>query len=223
MANLPHWMEIVFILITIATIFFFHLSNGKPKYMTLLIVVWSLIHATLAYTNFYQVVDTFPPRFALIMLPVIVTFIYAFLPGQIDWATKRRNIQFSTVLHTIRIPVEIILFYLFIHKMVPELMTFEGRNFDILIGLSAPIISIMIYKNKISNKGLLIWNIAGLIFIDFIFLNGLLSAELPIQQFGFEQPNKAVTFFPFVLLPATIVPIVIYTHLIDIVKLKRTI
>jgi hypothetical protein len=65
----------------------------------------------------------------------------------------------------------------------------------------------------------LAWNSIGLCFILFILFNGVLSAELPFQQFAFDQPNKAINYFPFILLPATIVPIVIWTHLSDILKL----
>jgi hypothetical protein len=43
-----------------------------------------------------------------------------------------------TLLHIIRIPVELGLYWLFIYKAIPQLMTFEGRNFDILVGLTVP-------------------------------------------------------------------------------------
>jgi len=119
--------------------------------------------------------------------------------------------------------MEIVLLQLFIHKMIPELMTFEGRNFDIIMGITAPIIGFLYLKKWLRKKGLLVWNIIGLCLILFILLNGLLSAELPFQQFGFEQPNRALAYFPFVLLPATVVPIVIWTHLTDIIKLIREI
>ena len=105
--------------------------------------------------------------------------------------------------------------------MVPKLMTFEGRNFDILIGISAPIMGWLFFKKKVNKSMMLAWNIIGLCFVLFILVNGILSAELPFQQFGFEQPNRAVNYFPFVLLPATIVPIVIWTHLSDIFQLGR--
>jgi hypothetical protein len=155
------------------------------------------------------------------MIPIGILFIFALLPKQINRMIEKRNSILSTFLHTIRIPMEIVLFYLFTYKMLPELMTFEGRNFDILVGLSAPIIGFMMIRQKISKQGLLIWNIIGLCFISFIFVNGLLSAELPFQQFGFDQPNRAVTFFPYILLPAVVVPIVMYTHITDIIKLIR--
>ena len=219
--NLPPWIDTLFILIVIVTIVLFYFSNGKPKLATLLIIAWSLIQSGLAYTNFYQVLDSTPPRFAFVMIPIGILFIFALLPKQINRMIEKRNSTLSTFLHTIRIPMEIVLFYLFTYKMLPELMTFEGRNFDILVGLSAPIIGFMMIRQKISKQGLLIWNIIGLCFISFIFVNGLLSAELPFQQFGFDQPNRAVTFFPYILLPAVVVPIVMYTHITDIIKLIR--
>jgi len=107
------------------------------------------------------------------------------------------------------------------HDMVPELMTFEGRNFDILAGLTAPLITWLLYKKKISDKGFIFWNVLSLCLVSFILLNGLLSAELPFQQFAFDQPNKAVAYFPYILLPAIIVPIVIYTHVTDIILLSQ--
>jgi hypothetical protein len=49
------------------------------------------------------------------------------------------------------------------------------------------------------------------------------NTELPFQQFGFAQPNRAVNYFPYVLLPDTIAPIVIWTHISDIIKLRKEI
>ncbi len=107
--------------------------------------------------------------------------------------------------------------------MIPELMTFEGRNFDIVVGITAPIIGMLYLNSKISKQGLFVWNVIGLFLVIFIFINGILSSELPFQQFGFEQSNRGINYFSFVLLPATIIPIVIYTHIIDLIKLKKEI
>jgi len=221
--NLPNWISLLFVLTTLATIVFFHFSNGKPKILTSLIIIWSILQAILAYSGFYQNAQAMPPRFGLILIPTTLIIIYSLLPKQRRNILKRRNIKVSTFLHVIRLPVEIVLLQLFIHKMVPELMTFEGRNFDIIMGITAPIIGFLYVKQWIGKKGLLVWNILGLCLILFILFNGLLSAELPFQQFGFEQPNKALSYFPFVLLPATVVPIVLWTHLTDIAKLTKEI
>lgn len=217
--NLPNWINLTFILAVIFCIGLFHYSNGKPKKLTLLIIIWSLLQSILAFKGFYQNTSLIPPRFLLVLIPASIFIIYGLTNKPRNWILKNRRTELSTFLHTARIPIEIVLFYLFSHKMIPELMTFEGRNFDILAGITAPIIGVLWMKKFIGRKTLIIWNILALCLVLFILLNGILSSELPIQMFGFEQPNKAINYFPFILLPATVVPIVIYTHITDIIKL----
>ncbi len=217
--NLPNWMNWVFLFTAILTVGMFHLANGKPIKLTAIILIWSSLQSILAYTGFYEETNIIPPRFLLVLVPTTLFIVFGLMPKQRGWIIEKRHIDWSTFLHTIRIPVEVLLFYLFIHKMIPELMTFEGRNFDILAGISAPIIGVLWLKKKIGRNILIIWNFLSLILVLFILVNGILSSELPIQMFGFEQPNRALNYFPFILLPATIVPIVVYTHLTDIIKL----
>ena len=221
--NLPIWIDLTFIVTCILTISLFHFSNGRQKKLTLLIIVWSIIQSILAYIGFYKNPGFIPPRFGLVIIPTIFLIIYGLLPKQQKWFFEKRETKISTFLHSVRLPVEIVLFGLFTNKMIPELMTFEGRNYDILMGITAPIIGWLFIKQKVSKKILMVWNITGFILVLFILFNGILSAELAFQQFGFEQPNRAVNYFPFVLLPATIVPIVIWTHISDIIKLRKEI
>ena len=218
--HLPIWINVLFIATVIAVIGFLYFANSKPKKIAMLIIVWSIVHSILAYFGFYQNLEAIPPRFALVLIPATLVICYSLLPQNIDKQINSRHLQLSTFIHTLRIPVEIILLQLFVHDMIPELMTFEGRNFDILAGISAPLIGFLFYKEMIGKKLLLIWNIVGLLLVIFIFLNGMLSAELPFQMFAFDQPNRAILYFPFILLPATIVPIIIWTHITDILKLK---
>ena len=129
--NLPHWIDTLFLATCFLAIGLFHYSNGKPKKLTLLIILWWVLQSVLAYTGFYQVSDSIPPRFALVLLPTTLLIVYGLLPKQREWLLTKRSSQVSTFLHAVRLPVEIVLFGLFTHKMIPELMTFEGRNFDI--------------------------------------------------------------------------------------------
>ena len=93
-------------------------------------------------------------------------------------------------------------------------MTFEGRNFDILSGITAPIVAWLAFRNQKTNRILLIiWNIFALILLFNIVITAFLSVPSPIQQLAFEQPNRAVLYFPFVWLPAAVVPIVLFSHL----------
>lgn len=217
--ELPDWINVLFLLTVGATILMFYFANGKRKDILIGLIIWSGIHSFLALKGFYLITDTLPPRFVLVLLPTTILIIVGLLPNYRNKLLKDRNQTISTFLHTLRIPVEIVLFYLFMNKMIPELMTFEGRNFDIFVGLTAPVIGVLVLTRKISNRLLIFWNVLSLGLVCFILMNGILSAELPIQLFGFEQPNRAITYFPFILLPAVIVPIVIYSHLTDLIIL----
>jgi hypothetical protein len=214
------WVEILFIIIFLITLLFFYLSNGKPIKLVVLICAWALAQSGLALSGFYLDQSSFP-RFILVLLPVFLFTGYGLLPQNITWMLNKRDVRLSTFLHSVRLPIEIILFELYLNKMIPQLMTFEGRDFDIFVGITAPIVGYLCLKKRISNTKLIIWNVIGVFFVCFILINGILSSELPFQQFAFEQPNRAVNFFPFILLPAVIVPIVIWTHITDIIKLSR--
>ena len=128
-----------------------------------------------------------------------------------------------TLLHVVRIPVELVLFGLFSQGAVPQLMTFEGRNWDILAGLTAPIVYYLAFrKNVLGTKSLLLWNIISLASLLNIVTTALLAAPTPFQRLAFEQPNVAVLHFPFVWLPACVVPIVLLAHLAAIWRLAAT-
>jgi len=130
------------------------------------------------------------------------------------------DIKTLTLLHIIRIPVELVLYWLFLNKAVPQLMTFEGRNFDILSGITAPLVFYFGFiKKRLGRNVILLWNFLCLGLLLNIVVNAILSAPFPFQQFAFDQPNIAVLYFPFNLLPALVVPLVLLAHLVTIRQL----
>jgi len=101
-------------------------------------------------------------------------------------------------------------------------MTFEGRNFDIISGLSAPVIFWFAFKNgKINKKLLLVWNVVSFTLLIQVVATALISIPSPIQLQAFDKPAIGVVQFPFVWLPGIIVPIVAFTHLVSIQKLRK--
>ncbi|MFD2555125.1 hypothetical protein [Sphingobacterium tabacisoli] len=125
-----------------------------------------------------------------------------------------------TYLNIVRIPVELVLFWLFLNGAIPELMTFEGRNFDIIAGITAPIVAYFgLVKGKVNRKIILGWNFVCLGLLMNIVIHAFLSAPSPVQKIAFEQPNIAILNFPFSWLPTFIVPVVLFGHLVSIRQL----
>ncbi len=132
----------------------------------------------------------------------------------------RLNLKTLTWFHVIRIPVEIVLVLLYYRSLIPINMTFEGTNFDIVSGLSAGFMAVFAFKGKTVNRKLLIaWNLLCLLLLINIVVISALAVPSPLQKIAFEQPNIAILYFPFNLLPTVIVPLVLFAHLVVLYKL----
>lgn len=229
--NLPTYISLTFGLTTIATLLLFiwtirnsNSEQTRKKAMPIFIglIIWLTIQAVLTLKNIYNSdTTTFPPKIILTgILPTILTIFLLFTTSKGRQFIDSLPLKNLTYLNIVRIPVELVLFWLFLNKAIPELMTFEGRNFDILAGITAPLITYFGFsKLKISREGILIWNFICLGLLMNIVVNALFSAPSPIQKFAFEQPNIAILNFPFSWLPTFIVPIVLFGHLTSIRQL----
>jgi hypothetical protein len=220
--DLPIYISVVFILTTCLTIVAFYKAANDSKSTLIICILWLTLQAFVSFTGFYTETNTVPPRFLLLLGPPLLLIAFLFLTARGKSYLDGLDLKYMTLLHTVRIPVELVIFWLFVHKAVPQLMTFEGRNFDILSGITAPIIYYLGFvKNMISKNMLITWNFICLALLLNIVINAILSAPTPFQKFGFEQPNIGVLYFPFTWLPAAIVPLVLLSHLASIRELRR--
>jgi hypothetical protein len=220
MEDLPPFISIVFGLTTLLTAGVFYKAANSSKTTVVILISWLAIQAVIGLSGFYTVTETIPPRFLLLVLPPLLLITVLFTTSKGRHYIDSLNIKTLTIIHIIRIPVEAVLFWLFVNKAVPELMTFEGRNFDILSGLTAPAVFYFGFiKKRMGRKLMLLWNFICLGLLINIVVNAVLSAPFPFQQFAFDQPNIAVLYFPFNWLPACVVPLVLFSHLATIRQL----
>ncbi|WP_214228289.1 hypothetical protein [Pedobacter sp. B4-66] len=229
--GIPLFVNVFFVLTVLLTLFLFHgvvknsssiTVRAKANLFLIVLIMWLIVQSVLALNHVFSSDTTsFPPKIALIgVLPAILTIILVFLTKSGRNFIDELPMLNLTYVHIVRIPVEITLYLLFIYGAVPELMTFEGRNFDILAGISSPLVVYFgITKGKMAKGSLLAWNVICLFLLINIVVNALLSAPSPLQKFGFDQPNIGVLYFPFSLLPAFIVPVVLFSHLVTIRQL----
>jgi hypothetical protein len=176
-------------------------------------LVWMLFQSAIAVSSLYLDVTTIPPRFVLVVVPPMILLATLFLTNAGRRFVDRMDLMWCILMQTIRIFVEITLYWLFLYKQVPALMTFEAGNLDILAGLTAPFIWWAFKVGKIGRKTVFVWNGICLLSVLNALGRAMLSAPFRFQRFAFEQPTVAILHFPFVLLPAFIVPAVLLCHL----------
>ena len=232
--NLPLYITIVFVLTTVLALLIFHYamlnstsdnSVGNAKIILSILSFWLVIQAVISLNEFYaRDTTSIPPRFAFAIIPPFITILILFLTKRGLVFIDNLPLLNITYLNIVRIPVEIVLYWLFLYKAVPRLMTFEGKNFDIISGITAPLIAYFGFaKGKLSNKIILFWNVIALLLLLNVLTIGILSAPLIFQAFSFLQPNIAVLHFPFVWLPSFIVPLIFFGHLVSIRQLLKSI
>ena len=220
MKDLPFYIPAIFVLTTGLTLWFFYRTTNRSRAALIIALLFLAVQMALGLMGFFQVTDTLPPRFVLLAPPPVLLIISLFFSAKGKHFLDSLDLKFLTLLHIVRIPVELVLYWLFLHQGVPELMTFEGRNFDIFSGLTAPLVYYFGFvKKKLSRKVILLWNFICLGLLFNIVINAILAAPTPIQQFAFDQPNIAILYFPFVWLAGFIVPVVLLAHLAAIRQL----
>lgn len=219
--NLPLYISFSFVLLAMYSVFAFSKSNNLKPSTLPIVLGWSLLICVLSYLGVYhyQEGDSIS-RFGLVLIPIIIFIIYLLRNKSFR---EKKDFKWSTAVHIVRFPVELLLFQLAIREWLPMEMTYKGWNFDIIPGLIAVILVLWMNYKEVNRKLLLAWNIIGLFLILFILTNGILSQELLYQKFGYSLPNKGIAYSPIILLAGVIVPIVIYTHISDIIKLLKLI
>lgn len=214
---------ITYTLFALAVIFAtlqFYRASGRKSAVLLIIILWGSLHSILAYLGFYRDNYNFPPRVSLLLIPFLGFVLALLVSVKFRERLKTLDLKKLTYLHFLRLPIEIVLHTLFLSDYFPQLATYEGLNFDIIMGISAPIMAFYCFRNgAVKRMPLLVWNIVSIILLLNVVSIAVLSIPSSVQQLSFEQPNIAVTLFPIVLLPAVVVPIVLVSNVSALLQL----
>lgn len=118
--------------------------------------------------------------------------------------------------------VELFIWWAYLDGEIPVQMTFEGRNFDILVGVTAPLVaSLWLKANHERPVLVIVWNILGLLILLNIVVIALLSAPTPMRYFTNDPANTIVADFPWVLLPGVLVVLAVALHLLSLKQMIR--
>jgi hypothetical protein len=222
MQNIPFYVYLIFGATVVIAIWLFFKASHYLKPFLVMLLFWISLQSILAINGFYNDPKSMTARFPLLFLPALLFLIYRFSTKKGRAFIDSLDLPTLTLISTVRLFVEFVLFYLLTHKTIPEAMTFGGRNFDIFSGITAPLVYYFGFVKKILNyKIILAWNLVCLVLLVNVVSNAVLSLPDLYQKFGFERPNTALGFFPFNLLPAFLVPSVLFSMLASIRLLTK--
>ena len=165
-----------------------------------------------------------PPKFPLLIIAPFILFLVFFYRSQRK-SQVISNIphKWLIIFHTFRILVEVMLYFTFIEGVIPESATFDGNNFDIIMGISAPIVALTIYRNLQKNRRLAAaWNVLGILMILVVAVTIGTSMYAP-QLWGSETTLVSMEFveYPYFLIASLIAPGAIFVHVISLIQLRQ--
>lgn len=195
--------------------------NKSTLILSLVLIVWVSLISALSINGFFLDFSAIPPRMIVVMLPPILVLVIIIRRKQFVFLLKTLPVTWLLYLQAFRFFVEILLWGLCKLELIPVLLTFEGRNFDIIVGISAPIVAILYNRKIVNNLFIRVWNVLGILVLANIVITAVLSMPTPFRVFMEEPANTQVVLFPIVWLPAILVPIAYYLHVFSLIQLKN--
>jgi hypothetical protein len=119
-----------------------------------------------------------------------------------------------------RLPLELAMHVQYERGVMPEQMSYSGRNFDIVTGATAIVVAWLAATGRAGRGVIIGWNVLGFGLLVNIVVVAILSTPL-FRYFGDDRLNVWVTEPPFVWLPAVMVLAALAGHLLIFRALRK--
>lgn len=164
--------------------------------------------------------DTRPPSMLVLLA---VTFVIACGIGSSGFG-KQLSLGLSMAaligFQAFRLPLEMLMHRAYTSGLMPVQMSFSGRNFDIVTGVTAALISAsLVMKVRVPKPVLWAWNCLGIALLVNVLAIALLSMPTPIRRFHNDPPNTWITQAPYVWVLAVFVLLAVAGHIVITRKL----
>jgi hypothetical protein len=185
------------------------------------LVGWLALTAVLAERGFFEDFQSMPPHLLLGVGPPLLTLLALTVSPRVMPLLAAVPPAWLVAAQTFRIPVEIVLWRLAVAGVIPELLSFHGRNVDILVGLTAPVVAYACFVRRAWPARVAVWwNWAGIIILLNVVVLVQLSAPTPWRIFETDPPATFIGDWPYIWLPAFLVPLAWVLHALSLRQLR---
>jgi hypothetical protein len=184
------------------------------------LIAWLLLTALLAGSGLLSDFDARPPRLILLPLAALLTLGLLARTATFWRLARAAPLAWPLALQSFRVAVELGLWRLFLDGEVPVQMSFEGRNLDILVGLTAPVAALGAGRGWLPPRAVIAWNLGGLVLLFNIVGIAITSMPGPLHLDWPGVEPVVLTTVPFVWLPAVLVPLAVFGHLVSLGQLR---
>ncbi len=191
-------------------------SSWIATRFALTLVIWLSTVSVLSVAGWTSEWESFPPRVPLLLVIATATYVLVSSSQVAKVALMVTPIWLPVLVQTMRIVVEFSLWQMHREGSVPGQFTIEGQNFDLFIGLSAPVVAIGIRRKWIGSKTLVVWNLVGLALLANAILTAATSSPGPQYLNWPGEPFTAIATWPLIWLPTFLAPTAIFLHVVSL-------
>jgi hypothetical protein len=202
----------------------FWLTPARHPGRTMLVITgWVALLGYLSLGGYFANFRSLPPRILpALLLPLLAGLLFLRSAGARD-LLFRTPPQWPIYAQSFRVVMELILWLLYLQHRVPAIMTFEGRNVDILVGLTAiPVGYLCFMRRPWSARVAFWWNVAGILILLNVVVHAQLSTPSPLRIFVTDPPVTFIAYWPYILLPGFLVPLAWLLHAASLIQLRRS-
>lgn len=187
--------------------------------MTLGLLVW--MSATYVAAN--RGVLQFPPDAPT--MPVVFVLLVALSVG-LGVSTVGRRLAAGLPLailvgvQSFRLPLELMMHRAYDAGLMPVQMSYSGLNFDIVTGITALIVAVLLATGRVGLRTVRAWTVMGTLLLVNIIVISWLSAPTPWRVFRDGPANVWVTTAPYIWLPTVMVAFAILGHIVVYRRLR---
>ncbi len=188
------------------------------------LVAWCVVTFVLAKQGFFESdpTTTMPPRLGVaIVIPVIVGSALVALRS-VRRVIERIPLQWLVGVQFYRVAGALFLIA-WLQDDIPAEFALPAGIGDVLVGLLAPFVALSIARNGADRAWprVVAWCALGIADLAVAVTCGFLSAPSAFQQLALDNPNEAITSYPFVLIPVFAVPASIVLHVFVLARVLR--
>ena len=182
-------------------------------------LAWMALTWILAVRGVLMDFERRPPPFVWLVVGVLMlAAIIAF--GRLGARLAKLPLWILVGVQAFRLPLELAMHRLAERGVMPEQMSYSGRNFDIVTGATALVVAVLLRAGHGGRALAAVWNVVGLALLVNIVTVAVLSTPA-VAYFGPERLNTFVFHPPFVWLPAVMVLAALAGHLVIFRALRQ--
>ena len=176
-------------------------------------LVWAALLALVAATGVLARWELRPPPLLFLMVATLDCAGALGFSGLGRLLAQALPLTWLVGFQAFRLPLELVMHHAANEGLMPVQMSFSGYNFDILSGVSALIVALLLALGRAPSWLVFAWNLLGSLLLAAILAIALAATPL-IHAFGPGALNTFIAYVPFVWLPGVMVLSALVGHIL---------